>query len=93
MEKANSAEKCQLKEVGHDGSRALLTRSTGFARGAGRGTKMNMNPKITQRLTSKGELYVLTKPGMSMRMFLNHEELQALRDEIDANLLVNNLTH
>ena len=51
------------------------------------------NPKISSRITDKGELFILKKPGLSMRMFLNADELRALRDEIDRNLLVNNLTH
>lgn len=51
------------------------------------------NPRITSRITEKGELFMLKKPGMSMRMFLNIDELQALQEEIQRHLPTSNLTH
>lgn len=44
------------------------------------------NPRITSRITDKGELFMLKKPGMSMRMFLDIDELHALQEEIQRHL-------
>lgn len=41
------------------------------------------NPRITRRITEEGELFMLKKPGLSMRMFLDADELRALQDEIE----------
>ena len=51
------------------------------------------NPRVTRRVTDKGELFMLQKPGLSMRMFLNTEELLALQNEIQKYLPTSNLTH
>ena len=51
------------------------------------------NPRVTRRITDKGELFLLQKPGLSMRMFLNAEELRALQNEIQKYLPTKNLTH
>ena len=51
------------------------------------------NPRVTRRITDKGELFLLQKPGLSMRMFLNAEELRALQNEIQKYLPTSNLTH
>ena len=51
------------------------------------------NPRVTRRVTDKGELFMLQKPGLSMRMFLNTEELLALQSEIQKFLPTSNLTH
>lgn len=51
------------------------------------------NPRISRRVTEKGELFLLQKPGLSMRMFLNTNELHALQEEIQRYLPTNNLTH
>lgn len=51
------------------------------------------NPRITRRITEKGELFMLQKPGLSMRMFLNAEELRALQNKIQKYLPTSNLTH
>ena len=48
------------------------------------------NPKISSRITDEGELFMLKKPGLSMRMFLNAEELQALQEEIQRYLPTKN---
>ena len=51
------------------------------------------NPRVTRRITDKGELFLLQKPGLSMRMYLNIDELQALQEEIQKHLPTSNLTH
>lgn len=35
-------------------------------------------PRLEHRITPLGDLFVLTKPGTSMRLFLNTSELEAL---------------
>lgn len=51
------------------------------------------NPRITRRVTDKGELFMLKKPGISMRLYLNIDELRALEKEIQQYLPTSNLTH
>lgn len=35
-------------------------------------------PRLEHKVTPKGDLFRLTKPGTSMRLFLNTRELEAL---------------
>ena len=39
---------------------------------------MERLPRLEHKVTPKGDLFRLTKPGTSMRLFLNTSELEAL---------------
>lgn len=56
---------------------------------------MERLPRLEHKVTPQGDLFRLTKPGTSMRLFLNTQELEALvkRGNSLLQLPTNNLTH
>lgn len=56
---------------------------------------MERLPRLEHKVTPKGDLFRLTKPGTSMRLFLNARELEALVEQGSSllQLPTNNLTH
>ena len=95
IEKANRAGLSQLgpnqRLVPFNAPRAVST--VGLNDSRGDWIMQSTNPRITRRVTDKGELFMLQKPGLSMRMFLNAEELRALQAEVQQYLPTSNLTH
>lgn len=56
---------------------------------------MERLPRLEHKITPQGDLFRLTKPGTSMRLFLNTQELEALVEQGSSllQLPTNNLTH
>lgn len=49
---------------------------------------MERLPRLEHKITPQGDLFVLTKPGTSMKLYLDAKELQSLTEQANSLLSV-----